>query len=124
MTYKGWEIMKMLAEGKIKEGDKYRVTDNDGFNIDEIYRFNGINFIDDDNEYVSGYLSDLCIATADFTLVEEIEKDIDIQAISKLDENDSETMNEQTISKKVNELIDAVKWLNKDWKGTWDYEKE
>lgn len=69
-TYKGYELYKMIAEGKIKGGTKFK-EDTD------IIEFNGCNFIFADTRSAVAYrYDDISIAQMDFELIED---EMDIQ---------------------------------------------
>ena len=106
--YKGWEIIKMLSEGKIEEGTVFE-TDNEVLGDIEI---TGGDFWSlKENEYVTDYYSIYEISNIVFNEKGNGEK-VDIQSIEPLNLKDSETLNEEAISSKVNELIDAVKYID------------
>ena len=113
-TYKGYELVQAIAEGKIKEGSKF------------IFRYknvawNGRNFyyIDID-EYLLKGISDCEFIFGTFELIED--EEIDIQAIEninayKLPENGQDFYNMSECHKlwyyKIDELIKAIKQLDK-----------
>ena len=108
--YKGWEIIKMLSEGKIEEGTVFE-TDNEVLGDIEI---TGGDFWSlKENEYVTDYYSIYEISNIVFKEKGNGEK-VDIQSIEPLNLKDSETLNEEAISSKVNELITAIKWLDNE----------
>lgn len=126
-TYKGYELYKMIAEGKIKGGTKFK-EDTD------IIEFNGCNFIFADTRSAVAYrYDDISIAQMDFELIED---EIDIQSIEELkgidvmksvDEKATREENLRRIDKigvdyfyKINDIVkqqnlilEAVKQLNR-----------
>lgn len=105
---KGWEIMRELAEGKIKEGDRVIVHDEKK-GYWESYIENGSLYLACDH-YLIDFMSEKEIAMAECEIIPE---EIDIQSIKRLEEKDSETMNEEKIVKKLNEVIEGVKQLDR-----------
>ena len=97
-VYKGYELIKEIAEGNIKEGTRFK---NKSFRHEIIHR-QGLLYID--NQYHSE-ISVMCYLNEDFELIED--QTIDIDSISELysasDTDDT-----------INELIRAVKHLNKE----------
>lgn len=69
-TYKGYELYKMIAEGKIKEGTKFK--DNNR----ELLGWNGTSFIG-----IRDY-ADIVFATMDFELIEDEIEESNIQQMS------------------------------------------
>lgn len=112
--FTGLEIMNMIAKDEIKEGEKFRIG------LDESYSFYNMIFIFDGEDFTienngrGEYLTDLYAIKGILDLkFKRISDKIDIQAIEELNKQDSETMNEETITEKINELIKAVKYLDK-----------
>lgn len=123
---KGYELMQEIANGKIKEGTKFRdLTDNNYEDDSNIYRYENKNFIGR-----WGGTNILKLLNHDFKIIEN-EEEIDIQAIN---ENDyiieyrskdiftSETLNDLIYKivfeimrnrNKQNEILKAVKQLDK-----------
>ncbi len=68
--YKGWELMKAIADGEIKEGRKIKSDGN------ATYTFNGRNFKSVDYDcFLTEEYDDIRLATTEFELIEdEIEK--------------------------------------------------
>lgn len=68
---KGWELLKEIAEGKIKEGTRIK-TDF----LDEIYYYNGKSFRNEcDNECLNEAITDTEYANAEFEIIEEQEEE-------------------------------------------------
>ncbi len=123
MKIKGWELMKKIADGEIEENQKIKMIFNDG--SEENCIFNGIDII---SEKTSKNIFDIHIIAvvlkADFEL---IQNEIDIDSIEELGKiayteinlntkrnKYIEFTNEETILvEKINELVQAVKQLNK-----------
>lgn len=101
---KGYELMQEIANGKIKEGTKFRdLTDSNYADNSNIYRYENKNFI---GRY--GGTNILKLLNHDFEILED-EEEIDIQSIQELDElSDCEERN-----MKINEILKAVKQLDK-----------
>lgn len=101
----GWELMKMIAEEKIKEDTEFEC--NLGVHI--IYSLEEIrigNKNDIGNE-LHRYYTFKDIANADFEIIQD---DIDIDSIEEIS---FELDNNGIATKTINELIKAVKQLNK-----------
>ena len=103
-TYKGYELYKMIAEGKIKEGTKFR--DNNK----QIWKWNGVDFIYTERDY-----QDIVFTQMDFELIED---EIDIQNIEKIryyrtSEDDLYNDNFEDFRGVINELVEAVKQLDR-----------
>ena len=112
MKIKGWKLMKKIADGEIKEGSKFRdlhQSSKDNFNL---YKY--------ENKNLTGRFGGtnlIALLNDDFELIED-EKDIDdIDDIEEVDEYKNEMAYDwfdvQDMSIKINELIKAVKQLNK-----------
>ena len=99
-TYKGWELMKAIAEGEIKNGSRFK--DENGAQV----KWNGYNlmFIKSGENYMCA-ISDLYFANEVFELIED-EIDIDNIKEIKTDEICDTTYY-------INDLIKAVKQINK-----------
>lgn len=106
-TYKGYELIKEIAEGNIKNGTKIR--DNYGeyiieriedLNITEIFR------IDEEEKTIPDY-SYFADKDNEFEI---IENEIDIQDIKELDT--SRTYQNYELTLKINELIQVTKQLD------------
>ncbi len=114
MKYKGYELLKAIADGEIKNGSKFIFRVNQ--DVKNIY-WNGENF-----KYISNKRN-IMVDYADVELVngtfELIEDEIDIDSIQKIElrENSGcEIINEDNIKllfKQQNEILQAVKQLNK-----------
>lgn len=98
--YKGYELIKEIAEGNIPNGTRFKAeyctfVARDGYLFDE---YNG-----KDQKYATSFQ-----LVWDFELIEE--PAIDIDSIEEIDEANPYI---ETTDKKINELIKAVKQLNK-----------
>ena len=117
MKIKGWELMKKIADGEIKENQKIKMIFNES--IEENFIFDGIDII---SEKARKNIFDIHVTTAvlkmNFELIED-EKDID--DIEEVDEYKNEMAYDwfdiQNMSIKINQLIKAVKQLNKKLEG-------
>lgn len=109
MKIKGWELMKKIADGEIEENQKIKMIFNDG--SEENYIFNGIDII---SEKTSKNIFDIHIITvvlkADFELIQD---EIDIDSIKEYKQEHKERCIDINIRNKINELVQAVKQLNK-----------
>ena len=99
-TYKGWELMKAIAEGEIK--DESRFKDKDGAQV----KWNGYNLklIKSGENYMCT-ISDLYFANEVFELIED---EIDIDNIKEI-----KTDEICDVTYYINDLIKAVKQIDK-----------
>lgn len=113
MKYKGYELIKAIADGEIYYGTKFKIKD---WNEIIVYDQSNLIFreIFDTKEEGSNYgktIFDLWnldyILSAEFELIED---EIDIDNIEELTQN---CFDDWTEAKKINELVQAVKQLNK-----------
>lgn len=106
MRYKGWELMKAISDGEIKEGSKFKAE------YETFIARDGYLFIEYDNrqKYASSFE-----LKWEFELIED---EIDIDNIEELNKNATfinGRINDQKIidiQNKTNELVQAVKQLN------------
>lgn len=110
-TYKGWELMKAIAEGEIKEGS--RIINN----TNRIFEFDGSNFRDTyEGNYLIDIYDEIDLVTAEFEL---LENEIDIDSIEELEVRQNygcEIINEDNIHllfERQNEILQAVKQIDK-----------
>lgn len=112
--YKGYELLNLIGKNKIKKGTKFKAKIKDA---EEIVIFDGkdLNYEDVKSTptfFFDYYLSSILNGT--FTI---IEKEIDIQNIEEYKEEYIEIgtsdNNIKSLAKKCNELIKAVKQLDK-----------
>lgn len=106
MKYKGYELLKAIADGEIKEGS--------------LILFDSIIWIVDEYSDIVKYQEEHItlfntykakeIAMSDFEL---IENEIDIDSIEKLESVTNNIDGTVCIMVKINELVQAVKQLNK-----------
>lgn len=76
---KGWELLKEIAEGKIKEGTRIKTNF-----IDENYYYNGKSFRNEfDNECLNEAITDTEYANAEFEIIEE-EEEKEIEEIEEI----------------------------------------
>lgn len=102
--YIGWELMKAIADGEIKEGSKIKINE-------DIYMFCEGNFIGDNTGYyLTDIYNDIDFATAKFELIED---GIDIDNIEEYKQEHTERCIDIDIRNKINELIKAVKQIDK-----------
>lgn len=113
-TYKGYELLNLIGENKIKKGTKFKAKIKDA---EEIVIFDGKDLNYEDVKSTPTFFFDyylLSILNGTFTI---IEKEIDIQNIEEYKEEYIEIgtsdSNIKSLAKKCNELIKAVKQLDK-----------
>ncbi len=113
-TYKGWELMKAIANGDIKNGSKFRdlhQSSKDNFNL---YKY--------ENENLKGRFGGTNLIALLNDKFELIEDEIDIDSIEKLDDTcyimygmqdeEIETYHNKTRTT-MNEILQAVKQIDK-----------
>ena len=102
--YIGWELMKAIADGEIKEGSKIKINE-------DIYIFCEGNFMSDSTiHFLTDIYNDIDFATAKFELIED---GIDIDNIEEYKQEHTERCIDIDIRNKINELIKAVKQIDK-----------
>ncbi len=126
MKYKGYELLKAIADGEIKKNQNIRIKFKD--NSGEIFVFDGTEIIDITHKNIFDIYGTLTVLKSDFELIED---EIDIDSIEKLSKiayteidlnkkrskKDVEfTDKEIILAEKINQLIKAVKQLNKEVK--------
>jgi len=108
---KGYELMQEIANGKIKEGTKFRdLTDSNYEDNRNIYRYENKNFIGR-----WGGTNILLLLKHDFEILED-EEEIDIQCIKEmeyLEDYEADKTDIRLNRDKINELLKAVKQLDK-----------
>lgn len=115
MKYKGLEIMQMISKGQIEDGTRFDF-ENNNFN-GEVEYYNGtlywIRFDENWNETGKKNLFEMfniqSTMVADFELIED---EIDIDSIEKLEG----IVEYSTERNTINQLVQAVKQLNKEVK--------
>lgn len=111
MKYKGYELLKAIADGEIKDGTKVISKDCSNnriiyFNVNELcWKDNGASVFN------SIYLLDFL--NYNFELIED---EIDIDSIEKLESITNNIHGTICIMSKINELVQAVKQINKEVK--------
>ena len=102
--YIGWELMKAIADGEIKEGSKIKTNE-------DIFIFCEGNFMSNSLfHFLTGIYNDIDFATAKFELIED---GIDIDNIEEYKQEHTERCIDIDIRNKINELIKAVKQIDK-----------
>ena len=103
MKYKGYELLKAIANGEIKEGIRFKA----GYRT--FIARDGYLFVEYDNrqEYATSFE-----LTWDFELIKG-EVDIDIDSIEEYKQEHTERCIDVDARNKINELVQAVKQLNK-----------
>ena len=113
-TYKGYELMKEIAEDKIKDGTKFKCINEDV--ILQII-FDGSELIlDESKDSLFDRWILIAVLNSDFEVIEN-EEEIDIQGIEEYEEIAIQctTSNSdiKSLARKCNELIKAVKQLDR-----------
>lgn len=116
--YKGWELLKAIADGEIKEESRFRDTYSE-----YIYKRNSFGELElkreDGEELTSPDYSYFAVKDNDFELIED---EIDIDSIEKLDDTcyilygmqDEEIENYHNKTRTtINEILQAVKQIDK-----------
>ena len=116
--YKGWELIKAIADGEIKEESRFRDTYSE-----YIYKRNSFGELElkreDGEELTSPDYSYFALKDNDFELIED---EIDIDSIEKLDDTcyimygmqDEEIENYHNKTRTtINEILQAVKQIDK-----------
>ena len=122
MKYKGYELLKAIADGEIKEGTKFKCLDEkpmEYYPDSNIYRYEHSNFLGR-----FGGFNILSIVNKDFEIVQK-QEEIDIDSIIELEEfeldqfvtmDKNERFDRTMIEySKINELVQAVKQLNREY---------
>lgn len=117
MKYKGYELMKAIAEGKIKSGTKFKTKEG------KEVKWNGYNLMSIDfNECYMCIINDICFINEVFELTED---EIDIDSIEELNDTcyDVNAMSDDDLEfyhnktrTTINEILQAVKQINKEVK--------
>lgn len=122
MKIKGWELMKKIAYGEIKKNQKIKMIFND--DSEENFIFDGIDIINSIYKNIFDIYEIREIIKQNFQLIQD---EIDIDSIEELGKiayteinlntkrnKDIEFTDKETILvEKINELVQAVKQLNK-----------
>ena len=109
---KGYELYELIAKGNILQNTKIIDARN------KVWKFDGAEFIKEIGD--SDIYSDLEFATMDFKIIED-EEEIDIQSIEiirdyRTSEDDLYNDNFEDFKGTINELVQAVKQLDKNIK--------
>lgn len=107
MKYKGYELLKAIEDGKIKEGSRFKVYRT--YNAIAVLEDRTLHFEDGNKRILT--TNDLLIYT-----FELIENEIDIDSIEKLESITNNIDGTVCIMNKINELVQAVKQINKEVK--------
>lgn len=114
MKYKGYELLKAITDGEIKEGTKFKCLNEKPMQYypdSNIYRYEHGNFLGR-----FGGFNILSIVNKDFEIVQK-QEEIDIDSIEeiKLRPSDREHLSFGGLifEEKINKLVQAVKQLNK-----------
>ena len=107
--YKGWELIKAIADGKIKKGSRFRDTYSE-----YIYKRNSFGDLElkreDGEELTSPDYSYFAEKDNDFELIED---EIDIDNIEEYKQKYTERCIDIDIRNKMNEILQAVKQIDK-----------
>lgn len=111
MKYKGYELLKAIAENKIKKGNRFIFRVNQ--DVENVY-WNGENFkyIGNEENMMLDY-PDVELVNGTFELIED---EIDIDSIGELKAVTNNIDGTVCIMNKINELVQAVKQINKEVK--------
>ena len=111
--YKGYKLIKAIVDGEIKEGQQFNIYENGKLYFDtpvyyrnEVLRHNGT--------LLTEFLTLRNILNLDFELIEDEEIDIDnIEELLKIEEYEVDKTDTVINRNKINELVRAVKQLDK-----------
>ena len=111
-TFKGYELLKAIADGEIKEDTKFREMVENRYYIFKDREL----WEQEDTGIYNSKLDNLQIIYGAFELIED-EIDIDsIEEILKIEEYEVDKTDTVINRNKINELVQAVKQLNKEIK--------
>lgn len=99
--YKGWELLKAIADGEIKEGSKFKAE------YETFIARDGYLFVEYDNRQRYANSFEL---KWEFELIED---EIDIDSIEEYKQEYSERCIDVDIRNKLNEILQAVKQIDK-----------
>lgn len=109
-VYKGYELIKAIAAGEIKENTRFREMEENRYYIVKDRKL----WEQEDIGIYNSKLENLQITYGVFELIED--EEIDIQSIEELDTHTFDS-NARTITiqnrNKINEILEAVKQLDK-----------
>lgn len=108
-TYKGWQLLKAIADGEIKERSRFYVTtylQGKPMRHQEAYFSRNDIYWKSNNNQLPAYV----IITADFELISESTEEIDIQGIEEINLEVIRTFKDDLIM--FNTLIKAIKQLD------------
>ncbi len=118
MKYKGLEIMQMISKGQIEDGTRFDF-ENNNFN-GEVEYYNGtlywIRF--DENWKETGKKNLFEMFNIQSTMVADfkpLEDEIDIDSIEDYKQEHTERCIDVDVRNKINELVRAVKQLNREY---------
>lgn len=116
MVYKGYELLKAIADGEIKEGSRFIDTYGEYiYKKEETSEENILYRIDEvTGEYTIPNCSYFTEKGNDFELIKDYE--IDIDSIEEYKQEHTERCIDVDVRNKINELVQAVKQLNKEIK--------
>ena len=101
-TYKGYELIKAIEDGQIAEGTRFRVIPTVG--CIAVLENRTIHFVEGNKRQLT--LTDFLNYTFEIIYTIEEQQDIDIQEIEEIKVG-------QSVSDKINEILQAVKQLDK-----------
>lgn len=110
MKYKGYELLKAIADGEIKEGTRFKCLNEKPiqyYSDSNIYRYEHGNFLGR-----FGGFNILNILNKDFEIVEK-QDEIYIDSIEEYKQEHSERCIDVDIRNKLNEILQAVKQIDK-----------
>lgn len=109
--YKGYELIKAIADGEIKSGSRFKLTTK--WNKTEFVSGNVISYYKDLKYEAGATIPAWAIINGEFELIED---EVDIDNIEELECEESWTEEGYKLIDTVNELVQAVKQLNKEIK--------
>lgn len=109
MVVDGVELLRMIRDGEIEE-----YKDIKDLESNRLYYFDGHNIVDRENyKNLLSNIPDLSFTKKQFEILSEEEEEIDIDSIEELKFLTGANDNELDIGNKLNEVIKAVKQLNR-----------
>lgn len=107
--YKSWELMKAIADGKIKNGSKFIFKTEHNMKEEVLWDGEVFLYANSKKTIVSDY-TDINLIQGTFELIED---GIDIDNIEEYKQEHTERCIDIDIRNKINELIQAVKQIDK-----------
>lgn len=115
MEYKGYEILKLIAEGKIESNTKFKVRIDDYRREILIFDGNDLNYENDN--IVDNFFTDYCLTDILNFAFKIVEEEINIQNIEEYEDycinNSTADEDVKDLARKYNQLLKAIKQLDK-----------